>query len=669
VLGAALPSLAVDTIWDVRDVNRAGQWTIYNRTANAAVIGFPLAAGDMNGDHLADLVLTPMNADSGPARDRTSSGECVILLSDGTIAGQRNLALLDVDSLPADVAVIYGADRFDYFGTQVDAADLDHDGYADAIIGAQYGDGAGNARLNSGEVVIVWGGPNLGGHVIDLADPPAGAVTFVYGASPGDRLGAWVSSGDVDGDGFTDAVLGADEFSPDANHRHAGRTYVIYGSAVLRSMPAVDLASPTVPLTTITGIDFEDHSGATVRAADLNNDGAAEVLIGAGLNRLSAQIGPTGSLNGDGSGGGDGPNNVCDPVNFSCTVGEAYIVYGQKGQRPASIDLSAPPPTTTIIYGIDNGDAYGEELYAGDFNGDGWGDVAIGAITADGLNNTRNTSGEMALILGGPDLSGSTIELANPPPNVTFFYGRRAGAIAGDTIMLVDADGDGKAELVIAAPDDHPRDNPQPGTVEAGKTFIVFGTSQPLPPFVDLAAIPDDLSHIVVDGADRNDMLAYSMGRGDVNGDGLPDIVMNVMGGDGFENQLVDAGDAYVFDAVELTHAAGREIAATRTPTLTPTETPSPTPTEVLAPTATASAVATATVTQPEATPTSISTGCAGDCDGGGSVAINELILAVRIALGELPITACSAVDTNDDGSAAIGELIVAVGRSLSGCS
>jgi hypothetical protein len=672
VLLAARPSIGVDVLWDVRDVNRAGQWTIYNRTANAAAIGFPLAAGDINGDHLADLVLTPMNADSGPARDRTSSGECVILLSNGTIAGQRNLALLDVNALPPDVAVIYGADPFDYLGTQVDAADLDHDGYADAVIGVQYGDGAGNARLNSGEVVIVWGGPNLGGHVIDLADPPAGAVTFVYGASAGDRLGAWVSSGDVDGDGFTDAVLGADEVSPDANHRHAGRTYVIYGSAALRSNAAVDLASPTVPLTMITGIDFEDHSGATVRAADLNNDGAAEVLIGAGLNRLSAQIGPTGNLNGDGSGGGDGPDNVCDPINFTCTVGEAYIVYGQKGQRPASIDLSAPPPTTTIIYGIDNGDAYGEELYAGDFNGDGWGDVAIGAITADGLNNTRNSSGELAIILGGPQLSGSVIELASPPPNVTFFYGRRAGAIAGDTIMLLDVDGDGKAELVIAAPDDHPRDNPQPGTVEAGKTFIFFGTSQPLPPFVDLAAIPDDLSHIVVDGADRNDMLAYSMGRGDVNGDGLTDIVMNVMGGDGFENQLTDAGDAYVFDAVEITHAAGREIAATRTPTLTPTETPSPTPTELIPATATATttvtAVATPTVTQPAGTPTPTTSRCAGDCDGSGSVAINELILAVRIALGELPITSCSAVDTNDDCMVAIGELITAVTRSLSGC-
>ena len=144
--------------WDVGQVANPGQWTLYNRTLFGAALGFPLAGGDMNGDGRADLVLTPMNADSGPDRDRMSAGEAVIVLSPGTIAGERDLAELDVDALPPDTMVVYGADHFDYLGTQVTAADLDDDGYADAIIGAQYGDGAGNGRLNAGEVVIVWGG-------------------------------------------------------------------------------------------------------------------------------------------------------------------------------------------------------------------------------------------------------------------------------------------------------------------------------------------------------------------------------------------------------------------------------------------------------------------------------------------------------------------------------
>jgi hypothetical protein len=425
-------------------------------------------------------------------------------------------------------------------------------------------------------------------------------------------------------------------------------------------------------VTVIAGIDMEDHSGATVRAADLNRDGAAEVLIGAGLNRLSAQVAPAGAR-AHGHGGGDGPNNLCDPLNFQCIIGEAYIVYGQPGVRPSAIDLADPPASSAIttIYGIDDGDAYGEELYGGDFNGDGWGDVAVGAITADGPPPAmrRLSAGELALVFGGPALAGSVIELANPGPNVAIFYGRRGGAIAGDTAMLLDLDGDARDDLVIAAPNDHPRDVPPPGVVEAGKTFVIFGTAEPLPSAVDLGAVPAELSHLVIDGADPRDMLAYSMGRGDVSGDGLPDLLLNVMGGDGFGNALEDAGDAYVLDAVEVTRAAGREVVATRTPTLTPTPTPTPlatstaTFTPIAPPTATttASSVATSTVT-----PTVRA--CAGDCDGGGVVSIDELIRAVRIALGELPAAACGAVDTDASGSADISELIAAVARSLSGC-
>jgi len=642
--------------WNVGQADNPGQWTIYNRTIRGAAFGFPVAAGDMNGDGRADVILTPMNADSGPDRDRISSGEAVILLSSGSITGELDLAQLDVDALPPDVLVIYGADLYDYVGTQTTTADLDGDGYADAIIGAQYGDGPQNARANCGEVAIVWGGPALGGRVIDLAAPPAGAVTFVYGASPGDRLGVWVSSGDVDGDGIADAVLGADEVNPDGKRPSAGATYVVYGGPALRGLTAIDLAAPSVPVTTITGIDPGDHSGATVRAFDLNRDGAAEVLIGAGLNRLSAEVGPNGNLDGQGIGGGDGPNNECAPVALNCDIGEAYIVYGHPGERPASIDLANPPPSTTFIYGIDKGDAYGEELAAGDFNGDGWGDVAIGALAADGPGNTRINGGELALILGGPGLEGSVIELANPPPNVTFVYGAHPSAIAGDTLAMLDLDGDGKDELVVACPDDQPQ-----GRTSAGTAFVFFGTAQPLPPAIDLAAIPSGLAYLEIDGAEDGDMLAYSMGFGDVNGDGLPDLVMNAMGGDGFMNRLTDAGDAYVLDAVSVTRAAGREPVATpsATPTLTSTATPTTAPTTTPTPSPTPSATPSVTPTGPT---------CAGDCNADGRVNIAELVVAVRIALGELPAAACAAVDADHSGTVEIAELVGAVRRSLDGC-
>lgn len=63
------------------------------------------------------------------------------------------------------------------------------------------------------------------------------------------------------------------------------------------------------------------------------------------------------------------------------------------------------------------------------------------------------------------------------------------------------------------------------------------------------------------------------------------------------------------------------------------------------------------------------STMCAGDCDGGGAVSIDELVLAVRIALGDQPVGSCQAVDTDGSGEVEINELVAAVGRALTGCA
>jgi hypothetical protein len=59
---------------------------------------------------------------------------------------------------------------------------------------------------------------------------------------------------------------------------------------------------------------------------------------------------------------------------------------------------------------------------------------------------------------------------------------------------------------------------------------------------------------------------------------------------------------------------------------------------------------------------------CAGDCDGDGTVAINELVRAVTIALGSTAVAECTVADANGDGSVTIAELIGAVNTALGGC-
>ena len=59
---------------------------------------------------------------------------------------------------------------------------------------------------------------------------------------------------------------------------------------------------------------------------------------------------------------------------------------------------------------------------------------------------------------------------------------------------------------------------------------------------------------------------------------------------------------------------------------------------------------------------------CGGDCDGDGTVGVDELVRGVSIALGVLPLEACAAVDTNGSTSVTIDELIGALDRALRGC-
>jgi hypothetical protein len=62
------------------------------------------------------------------------------------------------------------------------------------------------------------------------------------------------------------------------------------------------------------------------------------------------------------------------------------------------------------------------------------------------------------------------------------------------------------------------------------------------------------------------------------------------------------------------------------------------------------------------------SAACPGDCDGSGVVDVSKLIKGVNIALGNLPVSQCTAFDINSDGMVAVNELIAAVNAALTGC-
>lgn len=115
------------------------------------------------------------------------------------------------------------------------------------------------------------------------------------------------------------------------------------------------------------------------------------------------------------------------------------------------------------------------------------------------------------------------------------------------------------------------------------------------------------------------------------------------------------------------THTQTSSPSATAVPSATSSLTATETPT--LTPTATSTVTATNTQTPiPTQPPTAIPLPCLGDCDGSGSVSVDELVQGVRIALGEGPMTDCPALDFNSDQRASIDELVGAVSHALDGC-
>ena len=562
----------------MRDVAQPGQETVYGAISGGGFFGMPVGAGDLNGDGYTDIVLSPMRASGGPANQalRSQSGEAYIVFGDGVISGTTELTRLP--NLPA--VEIIGAAADDLWGNEFDVLDWNGDGIDDlALCGQNHTGPPDSPRDRAGAVAVILGATNLPAR-IDLASPPAGIV-WIYGAEAVDRLGIWCRSGDVDGDGIEDLLIGADQADGPGNAiPRVGEAYLLYGK---RDLPArIDLAAPQgFRMVRITGYDQNDRFGGTVYVYDVDGDQRDDLCISAATYRFGATIGADGT----GVGGGDGPDNTASDA------GETVIIFASP-ELPAELHLSQPPygASVTRIFGFDTGDYFGEEVAVGDYNGDGHPDVAIGALRARGEDNVDPNGGETHVFFG-PIPKDTEFAANNPPAGLshTVFYARGAGEISGDTLAFIDVDGDGLDDLMIGSPCATPPLQPDAGIVD-----LIFGTTQTLPAVFRLASPPAGVDVQMLWGSDPADNLCYSVAWGDFDGDGFLDPLVNAMKGDGPTSgtggPTQNAGEVYALSGYLLSMAAGRAVATatptpTSTPTLTPTFTFTSTPTMTSTPT------------------------------------------------------------------------------------
>lgn len=475
--------------WDLSDASQTGQLTIVSTENDGGKRGFQVASGDINGDGHADLVISGPyvsalgRTDCGGAyvfygpHDLSSSLEFdsadVKIYGPSTHSEIMGLAVGDVNGDGLD-DIVLGATGVDEIylvlgtsslpttidlsttfdsqmsgiageraGLSISLGDINADGRKDILIAAPLGDGPDGTRINCGSYYLVPG-RTIWSSSIDLTNE-----TVIYGAEAGDGCiydwwsgslsypGMQIVSGDLNGDGFDDILIGAPGADGPNNARRSecGEAYAVFGHTTLADTIDLSVEADLICY----GIDSYDHI-VRLGSGDVNGDGIDDFIIGAR--------------------DADGRYNVLPDA------GEVYIVYG-RSDLPDTMEMGTQADVT--IYGADEGDILGR-MIAQDVNGDGVSDLLLGAADADGPNNSRRGCGE-AYLLYGYELP-PVIELKSYPHHIIY------GADAGDgltgygSLVFADIDGDQVADLIIGAYDANGLDNDYS---DAGEAYVVSG--------------------------------------------------------------------------------------------------------------------------------------------------------------------------------------------------
>jgi hypothetical protein len=377
-------------------------------------LGYALACKDINGDSTDDLIVSAPSAD-GDSDSRTSCGEVYVIYGRSVFPDVIDLYNDDPDITNADIT-IFGDDDYDNLGQALTAGDVNGDGTNDIVICSSKGDGSGGSKDFAGEVVVLYGSDSLA-ETINLSSTSADYK--IYGAESQDFLGKSVSVGDVNWDGTMDILVGAvgadAPGSPDPLSS-SGETYLVYGGSLSGSL---DLSSTSADVV-FYGVDPFDYSGISVHIGDLNDDNYGDIVIGAYF--------------------ADGPGNTRD------AAGEVYIVYGS-GTLASEIDLDGS--ADVVVYGADENDNLGEDVWVADI--DGWfgGDLLMGAVGGDGPFEDQASCGELYMLYGGflsssYDLSTDLVDL--------LIFGYKAGDAIGKPIRSGDINSDGFIDILFGAP-------------------------------------------------------------------------------------------------------------------------------------------------------------------------------------------------------------------------
>jgi hypothetical protein len=500
--------------------------------ALAELGGSVAGAGDVNGDGYADVIV------GASLYDGPESNEGVALVFLGSAAGIP-------DGTPATAAVRLESNQAGAsMGNVAGAGDVNGDGYADVIVGAEAYD-AGQTDEGAAFVFL--------GSAAGIADAtPATAAAQLESDQAGAVLGASVAgAGDVNGDGYADVIVGAEDY--DSGQADEGAAFVFLGSAA-----GIADATPATAAAQLESDQAGAHLGAIVAGAgDVNGDGYADVIVGAEaydagqtdegaafvflgsaagiadgtpataaaqLESDQAGAGLGGSAAGAGDLNGDGFADVIVGAelydNGETDEGAAFVFLGSS----AGIADATPATAAAQLESNQSGALLGGSAAgAGDVNGDGYADVIVGAEAYDA---GQSNEGAAFVFLGG-------IADGNPGTAAAQLESDQSGALLGGRVAGAgDVNGDGYADVIVGA------ELYDSGETDEGAAFVFLGSAAGVAdgtPATAAAQLESDQAGAMMDKV---------AGAGDVNGDGYADVIV---GADAYDNGQADEGAAFLF--------------------------------------------------------------------------------------------------------------------------